>query len=384
MPKKSLILFILLLSAHANAWTDHHLITRQALMSLPAVDSKVVTVTPFQAVLDHQQQLFWELGYRADQSFNENLKIRKDYVFSFRVGEQPGRTIKAIDVLAVYSDEPDWEMDTELFGEGQYPELWKPEYAMMGGKTGTASQSFRHMFWRSLNFREPLETLHLPPETFFRSMGTAPERARVFVTLARAAWGIPGLEYWALRFLADSLHYVEDVSQPYHASQLPTPKFLTLALFDRDRGSMKGVVQEVQNILSYYHFAYEDYVAREMQGEAGQLADALSVMPSPADMRDLDYSDRDPARLVEQLSDRAVGHASQAANASLEFFPEIPGKFADFDAKAFMNDAWWTDVIRRGESPSPAKQAYFGTVEPMFTLVGEAVRRLVAAEVRLK
>jgi hypothetical protein len=224
-------------------------------------------------------------------------------------------------------------------------------------------------------------------------MGEASERARIFVTLARAAWAVPGLEYWALRFLGDSLHYLEDVSQPYHTSQIPTPRFLEMPFLNRELGSGgKELIAQVQNILTYYHFAYEDYVALSMRRvaegtggpEAQAIVNSISTAPDAWEFRGLEYADRDPAKLVETLSMKAVAHAYRAGQASLGFFPEINVKYAELDARAFMNDAWWDEVIRRGQGDSKAKRAYFDTVEPMFSLVGEAVRRLVSAEVRFK
>jgi hypothetical protein len=375
----------------AHAWSDHFRITRQALLGLPELAGREVVVTPFQAVLDRAPQLLWELGYEQGKSFNETLEIRKEFTFAFKAGEEVGKPVSALDVLSTYSDEPDWQMDQQLFDDGEYPELWKPEYAMMGGKKGVPSQAFRHMYWRSLSWREPLQTLHLPPQTFFRSMGEAPERARVFVTLSRAASNVPGLEYWAVRFLADALHYLEDVSQPFHSSQIPTPKFLAMPFFDLELGTgAKNLILQVQNILTYYHFGYEDYVAVEMSRaadgtgtpEAREIVGSLSATPDAASFRGLEYADRDPAALVQAMSEKAVAHAYEAGQASVKFFPPLTVKYAELNASVYMNDAWWKQVIADGETNSPAKKAYFGTVEPMFTLLGEAVRRIVSAEVR--
>src|SRR3954469_10047440 len=146
-----------LAASSAHAWSDHHRITRQALLGLPEIAGRQVVVTPFQAVLDKLPELLWELGYPAGGSFNEAIKIRRDYVFKCMAGEKAGEPISAIDVLATYSDEPDWQMDTELFESDEYPELWRPEYTMMGGRKGTPSQAFRHMYWDAITPRYLLQ-----------------------------------------------------------------------------------------------------------------------------------------------------------------------------------------------------------------------------------
>lgn len=373
----------------AFGWSEHHRVTRQALGTLPGIEGRTVVVTPFQAVIDHAPALLAELGYDPAQGFNETIRIRKDFKYGWQAGEREGEPIAAIDVLATYSDEPDWKMDTELFDEDQYPELWKDEYAMMGGRKGTPSQAFRHMYWTGIRLAHPLSSLHLPPSTIFRSMGEAHERAKVFVTLSRAAAKIPGLEYWSMRFLSNALHYLEDVAQPFHASQIPSPKFLSMPFFDRERGSGgKDLVKQVTHIVSYYHFAYEGYVAYAMRSaadgtggpETHAIVDALVEAPRDRAMKGIDYADRDPSRLIREMGKKSVAKAGKAGGASYKFFPEIAGKFADLDAQAQQDDAWWAEAVARGQADSPTKRDYFETVTTMFSMLGESVRRIVGAE----
>jgi hypothetical protein len=386
----ALLFFALsLLTAPAHAWSDHFRITREALSSLPELRDLEVLPTPFQTVINHQQQLFKAAGVEQKPTFNESLQIRKDFAFTFHAGERRGHAIQAIDVLATYSDEPDWRMDIELFDSNQYPELWRPEYTLMGGKVGLTSQAFRHMYWRSLDLSDPLPTFHFPPKTTFRAMGTAPERAELFLRLARAAGKIPGLEYWALRFMACSLHYLEDLSQPYHASPGPSPDFLVMTLLDPGhRADYKDLIPAIQNVFSYYHPAYEDYVALEMKrqeeghggADSAEIVASLGHAPTPDALKGLDYADRDIRRLVIEMAGKAVEHAADAGTASLDFFPPIRGRFVDLDPQAYMNEAWWAEVVRRGQINSRAKRAYFNTVESMFTLLGESLRRVIATE----
>jgi hypothetical protein len=218
-------------------------------------------------------------------------------------------------------------------------------------------------------------------------MGLAPERAALFIELSRQARAA-GRGYWSARFLANALHYLEDVAQPFHASQTPTKRFLFMPLFDRDHGAgTDHYVLQVQNIIAYYHYAFENFVGREMQehydGEdsaAGkQFVEALAGESSATD-----NSASEPGALAEQVI--AMAHASvrvsaRAATASMAFFPPIAERFDAFDPeRAASSEAWWAQTMQKSEVDSPARREYFDVVQTMFSRLGEAVRGVVSAE----
>ena len=242
------------LARPVGAWDQHTLITRASLSTLPALAEETVPYISFEKFIS-------DFGYASPRKFNEAIQIRKEYEFLPHLGEDDGSAVSLLDVLAEYSDEPDWGMDREIFG--QYPELWREEYSRMGGKVGTPSQAFRHMYWQEFSWRMPLRTLKSP--ILFSPMGLAPERATLFIVLSRQA-RLAGHPYWAARFVANALHYLEDLAQPFHASQTPTKRFLWMPLFDRDRGSgFENYVLQVQNIIAYYHYSFENYIGHEMR-----------------------------------------------------------------------------------------------------------------------
>lgn len=158
----------------AWAWADHHLVTEAAIAPLTALQQKTVHYTEFQALLK-------DLGYASAADFTTQLGLHKEYLFTPQLGEVAGKELSVADVLEKYSDEPDWGMDKDLFGDDQYPSTWQSAYSMMGGKVGTPSQAPRHMYWQELNLGHFLKTFKLPLGKTFSAMGVAPERAAIFV-----------------------------------------------------------------------------------------------------------------------------------------------------------------------------------------------------------
>lgn len=133
----------------------------------------------------------------------------------------PGDRMTVLDVLGTYSDEPDWGMDQGVFGIKGYG-LGKPP---IGSASGKSSQASFHMAF----FHEMPLVVKLAPsveKTFLDA------RVRVFIALARLAWDT-GAEYWGWRFVAWAAHYLQDLTQPYHAKLLPFPLWGLFKLFLR-------------------------------------------------------------------------------------------------------------------------------------------------------
>jgi hypothetical protein len=372
------VLFFVLVSSDALAWSEHHLITRAALDQVSELRDRTLKPVPV-------SRLVSQLGFTSLREFNQSIQIKKDYPFEFKAGENPAKEISALDVLAVYSDEPDWGMDQELFDDGQYPELWRPEYSMMGGKRGVPSQAFRHMYWREWSPLQPLKTFRLPLGKLLEPMGQAGERARIFIELARRARE-KGEEYWALRFTANALHYLEDVSSLFHSTQTPSKRFVLMPLFNKQGRGFKGFVGQVTQVVSYYHFAFEDYIGYLMKehfqgkpsAESNQFVGALNASADEYD--DLRYKDSDVRRLVVNMASYSLDGSSEAARASLSFFPAIQTPYDQFEPRKFMDEKWWLDTLQRGRAESEDKRRYFELVREVFVPQGYAIRALVRSE----
>ena len=122
-----------------------------------------------------------------------------------------GESITGREILITFSDEPDWGMDQDL-----YPIL---EYgygrAPFGKETGPSSQAPFHMAFLHENFI----LKRIVPDLRRSFME---ERIRVFFALAWAAFS-HRVEYWGWRFAAWAMHYLQDLTQPYHATPFPAP-----------------------------------------------------------------------------------------------------------------------------------------------------------------
>ncbi len=376
-----IVLGIAGLSAQAQAWSRHDLITQAALNSLPVtLKNRPLRVTSL-------DQLIHDLGFESLDALKKNLKIAPSLTFPFKIPqaqERVGKTVLWAKVLSTYADEPDWGMDQELFDP--YPELWGPELSMMGGKTGAPSQAFRHMFW-PFQFRSFVTGMKLPLSKFFKSMGHAPDRAELWLLWSRRA-AKKGHPYWATRFLANALHYLEDVTQPFHTAQTPSKWFLMLPAFRfREWSTASEWVVKVTRIITYYHFAYEDGI--------GKILDAGDPLSQPTIRMSLIQSlqggkakalRQDPDEIqsrVIALAEEAMGKASEAASLSLRFFPPIVGPYLDLIPEKAQDAAWWKEVGSRFQSQARDREAYLAHVEGLFRNLGQAIREVSSSEASL-
>ena len=166
----------------------------------------------------------------------------------------------AHEVLVTFSDEPDWGMDQDLFSMNRYG-YGSPAF---GAWTRTSSQAPFHM---AFLHEHPLVLGLLP--RLRRSF--LEERVRVFFRLADLAFQ-KDVGYWGWRFIAWALHYLQDLTQPYHATPFPPSLFKILHRFLLDPHP-RGFVDRNRNVLVNHHILFEATVHFILNQAAKNRAD---------------------------------------------------------------------------------------------------------------
>lgn len=364
---KTSFILTLLLENLAWGWADHHFITKEILKGYFPDEPKIAyqSLAEFLAVA----------GISDSHAFNSKLQINKKYQFLNKLNEQSNRDVSVLDILSTYSDEPDWGMDQELFSEDQYPELWKKEYSMMGGKAGLSSQAFRHMYWRELYWKHPLQSFKLPLNKINSPLGEAPARAEMFMQLAKLAFS-KKMDYWGWRFTANSLHYIEDVAQPFHSSQVPSKILINMVLSQcLTPHGCDNFIGRMTNIISYYHFAYEDSMSLLFRKhKKGNLAINPNPINSLNQNHSWNYLNLSPQRITVLMAELSNKYSAKAGRSSILFFPFFKGSYADLNANTFMDENWWKTNEMNLEKDSLRRKSYLNNVNAMFYELGDAVR----------
>lgn len=144
------------------------------------------------------------------------LKNTKEFeVFCF-IKINPGESVSPVDVLASASNEPDYGMDTGLFSDNQteFGAIYGFGVQPFGNPNlDFGSQAPFHMGFYHEN---PIITFFAP----FLKQSYAEYRIYLYKELSKLAFKT-GHDYWGWRFMGWGLHYLGDLSMPYHTTALP-------------------------------------------------------------------------------------------------------------------------------------------------------------------
>lgn len=184
------------------------------------------------------------------------LLTKDDWIMRYTFTElKKGEKALAAEIIATAADEPDYGLDLELFSDNE---------SEFGKKYGLGEQPFGNPEIEYATQAPVHIGYYHEAGIVFLLAGflkkTLPEyRLREFLMLSNYAFKT-GHPYWGYRFLGWGLHYVEDLTQPYHASVLPGNSAIemiwinTLAMLGFD-SLKKAAIQRI----SVRHEAIENY-----------------------------------------------------------------------------------------------------------------------------
>lgn len=310
------LLFFIATSAHA--WGRHDLITQVALDSPEFSYLKTVNVAPESiehAAPDLLRRVIPELEVWCE-SYHREHDSRYDWkapAMSLALTDRAallwalednmdtelptGKEITAADILVAYVDEPDGALDGGL-NQSPYAERLRPSMSLFAGDD-THTHAFRHYY---------VPTSLVPP--ILEPKGIAPYRAALYARLSEGAFHT-GHPYWGYRFLAWSMHYVQDVTQPWHTVFLPGPQFLKFS-----KAEMKHEISSLHYLSEAFADAWMERTVPDRSLGASPirvLASASAPVANPWFI----------AELAETLAREAHDKISQVADLARQVFSPI-------------------------------------------------------------
>ena len=245
----------------------------------------------------------------------------------------PGKPVSVLDVLGTAADEPDMGIDIGLFEDNGTAQGKKLNFGVQPfGNVNLeySSQAPFHMgFYNEAGIVYALAG-------FLKE--TYPEyRIHQFKVLSEYAFK-SGHDYWGWRFMGWGIHYLSDISMPYHSVVLPgvsTAKMLWInakAMAGKDQAK-KDAIQLVSNrhgaLEKYQKYATRNAYARKNMG---------SILTIPVKTVVPVYNDNVPR---ENVSKMAAKYAKETDKALVECMPQ---KYVS-DPKVEFNDLPGTDKI---------------------------------------
>lgn len=298
-------------SLNAYAWDEHRLVTSAIVESIPPgpIQDRLTASYPTTCEPEERQvytEFAKELGLNLEGSIPP---------LSPEACATQGSLSLAQVLSGPSSDDPDQGMDKNL------PESADPldERKFMGGPTGPTSQGFRHMYFAGWKWTNPITTFQVP----FKAVGQAPQRTQIIASRAKELIQKGNL-LWGSRLLGWSLHYIEDLAQPFHSVQLPS---LAIAPWSAlwhwpPQEAFSNLVRETTRTVSNYHWAYEGYVLYQLEkARDSELISCLRADPevlfkpiAPITSKNL------PFELAHEVAMRSVEIAPKLGQALMGFF----------------------------------------------------------------
>jgi hypothetical protein len=225
----------------------------------------------------------------------------------------PGEAVRAIEVLASATDEPDYGMDIGLFedNKSEVSTLYGFGVQPFGNPAlAYGSQAPFHMIFSS----EPGIIKTAAP---FTRTSLTEGRYRLYTELARFAFA-EGHPYWGYRFAGWALHYLQDVAQPYHSNIIPAKTGFGVLWFYLTSSQAAKDAELV--LLSNRHLVLEDYLYGAMAAFKGDTtADPLyAALAGPAPASGLP---RDAKLLFRQVTKRAYARGRSLDRLLVATFP---------------------------------------------------------------
>jgi hypothetical protein len=176
------------------------------------------------------------------------------------VSIKSGQTVTVRNVVATAAQEPDLGLDINLWDDS--PSAWGPTYGFGKLPFGNPAVNFSTQAPFHMGFFHEDPVVYLAAPFLKRTFPVL--RTHQYATLAALAFRT-GHPYWGWRFAGLALHYVQDLTQPYHATLAPGHS--TLGLLATNFLAMVGSTkakQELIVLLSNRHLALEKYQAETL------------------------------------------------------------------------------------------------------------------------
>jgi hypothetical protein len=280
------------------------------------------------------------------------------------VGLAEGERVAALDILASYVDEPDWGLDIGLWEDNGTP--WGRRYGFGRQPFGNPALEFSSQAPFHVGLYHESRIIYAAAPFLKR---TYPEyRIHLYRSLARYAFA-SGHAYWGWRFAAWGMHYVQDLTQPYHAALLPGTSVARMLWINALRVlGIPGPVDRAIVLVTNRHLALENYQFEAMRRAyaEGNPADspAAAARTVPPGAGDPVYTSRSPRGVISAESHAAADEADRVIAASL------PQKYVSDPDYLFYETEPGIDLARVLDGSPRAAEAMRQLVAAQFARFG--------------
>lgn len=308
------------------------------------------------------------------------LKQTESTKFNTFVALREGDRVPVVDVLATASDEPDYGLDIGLWVDNGTP--YGQAYGFGKQPFGNPAVEFGSQGPMHIGYFHEAAIVYKAAPFLER---TYPEY-RIHLWQSLAAYALrSGHPYWGWRFAGWALHYLQDLTQPYHARVLPDVGVARMLWINAlDLAGFHGAKERAVTFVTNRHLALENYQLRWLR-DAHTRHDA-----SDAALRALGDTSRDAQTGYRPDSPRRVitSESSALADALDELLvAQLPAKVTSDPSYVFGVTETGLDLYAQTARLDPAaRQGMTRAIAPLLANFGTHTRafvRTLIADARL-
>ena len=266
---------------------------------------------------------------------------------SLKAGDQ----IAPLAVIASAADEPDYGLDINLWSDS--PSDWGKVYGFGDLPFGNPALTYSTQAPFHMGFFHESSILYMAAPFIKRTFPLL--RSYQYWSLAALAFRT-GHPYWGWRFSGLSLHYLQDLTQPYHAGLAPgnsTIKLLGANILAM--AGMSGKKDDMVVLLSNRHLALEKYQNELLQKAAAtKLETALEKALRNTD-KDQSYPDWTDRYVRDVVTKQSSAYGPQLVEILVDTMPEQFVSDPTFDFGVKEANISLIDELAKRDAASRAK-----------------------------
>ncbi len=309
----------------------------------------------------------------ADVNTQPPPKVERERYAALKAGD----TVPVLNVVASAAYEPDFGLDINLFNDS--PSEWGKTYGFGNLPFGNPKLSFSTQAPFHMGFFHEDKILYMAAGFLKRTLPLM--RVNQYAGLAALAHKT-GHAYWGWRFTGLALHYVQDLSQPYHANVSPGSS--TVVLLATNALAMAGFPTLKDNtvtLLSNRHLALERYQSQILLQAATGTGDQALVKSLGAIGSDGHYPAWSALYARDVVAKESHDYAPKLAKSIVD---SLPSRYVDDPSFDFGANEEGVDLVAELGKVNAAKRAELdASVAELLSHFGahsrNAVRGILAA-----
>jgi len=258
------------------------------------------------------------LPYSAVNTLPEPTKYTQKFI-----AVKAGDSLSPLAVIASASDEPDYGLDINLWDDS--PSDWGKVYGFGNLPFGNPALSYSTQAPFHMGFMHESRVLYMAAPFLKRTFPLL--RSYQYSSLAALAFRT-GHPYWGWRFTGLALHYVQDLTQPYHSSLAPGDSTLKLMAANAlAMAGMPGTKDNMVVLLSNRHLALEKYQTELLATAAAAKRDTAIEQSLRNQDKDRSYAEWNDRYVRDVVSAQAAAAGAPLASTLVATMP--PGYVSD-------------------------------------------------------